>query len=178
VKICQCYHTWGKESEDCEVGFDAKHPNEQFCDPCKPIAQLARVAYSVQMYRQRKKQAGYDYDITLPDWKASWIDRKCTCCGVRGVPTFNRFLCITCWTSYADGDYTLHLTEKNEISWAEYDESPSHVRTYGSWQYTQKHLWKLVRECRTGWKDNMIPLTQISARLRAVLRRMGHVCSD
>lgn len=167
--MCHCYHNWGKESGSCHVAFETKHPNEQYCDPCKPVAQRARVAFNVKMYRQRKKQEGYDYDATMPHWEACWIDRVCTCCGIRGVPTFNRFLCMICWETYADADYTLHVSMDGDITWAEYDESPGAVIHFNDWNYTQVKLWALVAECRTGWKWS-VPL---SPRLGSLLKSMG-----
>ncbi len=168
-KICQCYHNWGVESPFCEIQFKTKHPNEQYCDSCKHIARRARVARNVARFRQRQKQAAYDLDVTMPDWIACWIDRVCTCCGIRGVPTFNRFLCMLCWETYADADYALHVSMEGEISWTQHDESPSKVTHYNDWNYTQVKLWALVAECRTGWKWS-VPL---SGRLKRLLSSMG-----
>lgn len=168
-KICQCHNNWGNESGNCEVGFVSKHPNEQYCDPCKPIATKARVAYNVARYRQRKKQAGYMQDVTNPEWTACWIDRECTCCGVNGVPTFNRFLCIKCWEMYADGDYTLHVNLDGRVTYANYDESPGRVRWYSGKTYHQADLWSLIAECRTGSQWTV----RVSERLRKLFKKMG-----
>jgi hypothetical protein len=169
-KICQCFHNWGKESDDCEIGFIAKHPNEQYCDSCKPVSKKARIAYNVARFRQRQKQAGYAYDITDPDWTACWIDRVCSCCGIMGVPTFNRFLCIKCWETYADGDYSLHVSTEGAVTWAEYDERPSKVTTLCYLFTPQEDLQALIDECRAGsWKWNV----RVSKRLRRLLLKMG-----
>lgn len=175
-KICKCYHTWGKESDDCMVGFVAKFPNEDFCDPCKSIARKARVAYNVSRYRQRQKHAGYEHDITNPDWTGCWIDRVCSCCGVKGVPTFNRFLCIRCWETYADGDYSVGVSMDGDITWTEYDESPSKVKVYSSKYKSQYDLWALVNECRTGWKWT-VPLPMRLKRLLSSMGLQGGNCS-
>lgn len=174
IKVCQCFNNWGKESPDCEIGFTPSNPNEQYCDACKPIAVKARVAFNVMRYRQRKEQSGHLLDITRPDWTACWIDRVCTCCGTKGVPTFNRFLCIRCWSGHGDGDYTINLDlDIHEDMW--YNEKPSEIKHITG---EQDELWHMILDNRRGWKDNLDPLKQVSVRLRELFGRMGYRMED
>jgi hypothetical protein len=144
LKVCECYDRWGVSSPDCEWGFDAKHGNEIYCNPCKPVAQRARVLQAVHKFRGKDLNALVE--STDREWLASWIDVTCSCCGKKGVPTFNRFLCYECWIEPEEIRH--EVTNSPKVRPLHYEEPlpNGNVKTYSSKDYTQEQLQALLQQ--------------------------------
>lgn len=152
-KVCECYDKWNECSEDCEWSFDAQHASEIYCPACKPIARKARIRQAVQ--KHRGKNLDELLDSTEIQCLAVWIDKVCTCCGRKGVPTFNRFLCWDCWKAASYDSYPIPPDIEVELSRMEQDyerlitdsnyEEPGPVIIYSSEDYTQEQLRELLQ---------------------------------
>lgn len=144
-RVCQCYDKYGESSPECEWGFTATHNREIYCDACKPIAKKIRVRQAVARHRADNPNLEVLTESTDREWLASWIDKTCTCCRSKGVPTFNRFLCYNCWTNADYIEYATSEPQRVVMESSYEEEPPSAVIVYSSKDMTQDELKALLQ---------------------------------
>lgn len=150
-RVCRCYDHYGESSEDCDWLFRPRHGRQIYCGPCGKIADRLRR----RNHMRRKRSSLFDsnpevyIDSASVRWEASWIDRECTHCGCKGVPTFNRYLCFECWTGVARNYDEYNVSAKSKLSRKtvcikRIKEGNGEVKVYSADNYTQEELQAIL----------------------------------
>lgn len=139
-KVCRAFDRYGLVSPDCEWLFKPKSGRQIYCEPCQVLIQREQNRLRVEKCRGK---ITLDYILSTHDyvWKASWIEKRCSCCGEKGVPTFNRFLCYPCWSTHTEMVYEAPFIKEDREHAAE-DHGP--VKQYSSRDYTQEELQAIL----------------------------------
>jgi len=145
-KVCQAAARVGVSHSNCEKEYMTKAYCSVVCPACRPM---------YRNLRDRLKKQSEEFWNFLPEWITLVYpdgiryheNKRCTHCGGKGVPVWNRFLCIQCWIENRwapSGESEFYKRTAIRIYYGKEVENPGDVIIYSHKKYTQEELRKLI----------------------------------